>query len=436
MSAPAAPHPAAPLGVRDVLPAAVLLGALATLVVGVSLDRRGVVLGTPLPPFLGPWEPRPTLAALPVAGLFALAVLGAPRLLRPSVPGSLFALAVLVLALVLRLALSTARNGADGWYVVFDSSFEAPNEYLPALTAFSYGALNFLDRFAEVITALPVHSAGHPPGLLLVMYALEIDGPRGLAALLIVVGALTAPLTYVLGRQLLGEDRARVAALLLVFAPSALHYGATSADALFATVGLLAGIALVARPVAARALGALALAVASFFSYALLALGAWSTLVVARRDGLVRAATLAAGCGVALLLFYALLWAFTGFDAIGSLRATEGVYRFSVASIRPYEYWVFGSPAAFLLAMGPPLAWYALRAVVRGHAPALALAAVVVTAAVLGFTKAETERIWVFMVPLACVAAAAVLPRARVAPVLALLATQAVLVEVLLVTVW
>lgn len=418
------------------MPVAVLLGALLTLVVGVSLDRRGVVLGTPLPPFLGPWEPRPTLAALPVAGLFVLAVLGAPRLLRPGVSGSVFALAVLALALVLRLALSTARLGADGWYGVFDSSFEAPNEYLPALTAFSYGALVFLDRFAEVITALPVHSAGHPPGLLLLMHGLGIDGPRGLAMLLIAVGALTAPLTYVLGRQLLGEDRARVAALLLVFAPSALHYGATSADALYATFGLLAGIGLVARPAGARVAGAVALAVASFFSYALLALGAWSTLVVARRDGLLRAAFLAAGCGLALLAFYAVLWALTGFDVVGSIRATEGVYRFSVASIRPYEYWLFGSPAAFLLAMGPPMAWYALRAMVRGHAPALALAAVVLTAAVLGFTKAETERIWVFMVPLACVAAAAVLPRSRIAIVLALLAVQAVLVEILLVTVW
>lgn len=436
MSAPPAPNPGPPLGLRDAVPVAVLLGALVTVVVGVSLDRRGVVLGTPLPPFLGPWEPGPSWAVLPVAGLFALAVLGAPRLLRASVPGSHFALAVLGLALGLRFALSTARLGADGWYAVFDSSFDAPNEYLPALTAFSYGAQVFLDRFAEVITALPVHSAGHPPGLLLVMHALGIDGPRGLALLVIVVGALTAPLTYALGRQLVGEDRARVAALLLVFAPSALHYGATSADALFATLGLLAGIALVARPAAARVLGALALAVASFFSYALLAVGAWSTLVVARRDGLVSATILAAGCGLVLLAFYALLWALTGFDAVGSIRATEGVYRFSVASIRPYEYWLFGSPAAFLLAMGPPVAWYALRAAVRAHAPALALAAVVVTAALLGFTKAETERIWVFMVPLACVAAAAVLPRGRVRLVLALLAVQAVLVEVLLVTVW
>ena len=43
---------------------------------------------------------------------------------------------------------------------------------------------------------------------------------------------------------------------------------------------------------------------------------------------------------------------------------------------------------------------------------AVALAVVVVVAAVAGFTKAETERIWLFLVPLACVAAApAIAPR-------------------------
>ena len=53
-----------------------------------------------------------------------------------------------------------------------------------------------------------------------------------------------------------------------------------------------------------------------------------------------------------------------------------------------------------------------------------------------GYTKAETERIWLFLVPLACVAAAPVLAGRRIAPVLALLAAQALAVEVLFATVW
>ena len=60
----------------------------------------------------------------------------------------------------------------------------------------------------------------------------------------------------------------------------------------------------------------------------------------------------------------------------------------------------------------------------------------VVASALAGFTKGETERIWLFLVPLACVAAAPALPRRWLVPVLAMLAVQAFLMQVLLGTVW
>src|SRR5437764_1381388 len=82
-------------------------------------------------------------------------------------------------------------------------------------------------------------------------------------------GALAAPLPYALGRSLLSEESARTAALLFVFAPSSLLYGATSADALYATLGVAAAAALLARRRLLRVLGPPALAVASFFSAAL-----------------------------------------------------------------------------------------------------------------------------------------------------------------------
>jgi hypothetical protein len=407
-----------------------------TVAVGVALDRSGVVLGTPLPPFVGDVEPRASWLALPAGALLAGAAAVAPRLPKAPLGPARFALAVLALALAVRVALSTARNGPDGWWVVFGYSFEAPNEYLPALAALSYGVGFFLDFFAELVPSLPVHSAGHPPGMLLTLHALGIDGPRGMAALTIGTGALAAPLTYVLGRDLLDERSGRVAALLFAFAPSALHAGATSADALYATLGLLAAVGLVARTARKRLAGAAALAVASLFSYALLGVGAWATLVVLLRDGRVAAVRLAAACAAAVAVFYAALYAASGFDVLGALRSTNQVYGFSVAAMRPYAFWVVGSPAAFLAAMGLPLSWYALQAVARRRTPALTLAAVIVIAAVLGFTKAETERIWLFFVPLACVAAAEVLPPARLRAVLILLAAQAVAVELLLVTVW
>ena len=59
-------------------------------------------------------------------------------------------------------------------------------------------------------------------------------------------------------------------------------------------------------------------------------------------------------------------------------------------------------------------------------------------AAVMGFTKAETERIWLFFAPFVCLAAArAMAGRPElVRPVAAALAAQALLHELLSDTVW
>jgi hypothetical protein len=423
------------------LPAAVFAVGAATIAYGFAARAAGTELGASLAPFLWDWRPRVTPHALPAAAFLALGVAFAPRLLRTRVTPAAFAGSALALGLALRLALGSAR-GVDGLWAVFQlGNHEAASEYLPALPAFDFGTRFFLDTFAQVGSSLPVHAIGHPPGVLLVVHWLGIDGARGLAALTIGAGALTIPLAYLLGRRLLDERRARVATLLYVFAPSAVLYGATSADALYATVALLAAVPLAAAgtqraPGGRLALGAVALAVASFFSYANLAIGAWATVLAERRVGLRRAALVAISCGLALVAFYAGLWLATGYDAIGVVRATETVYREGIASRRPYAFWVFGSPTAFLGALGLPIAWLALRSAGAQFAPALALVIVVAVAAVLGFTKAETERIYQFLVPIACIAAAASLPERRLPAVLAALAVQTLAVELLVYTVW
>ena len=408
--------------------------ALATIAAGLYLVRvSGERLGLPWAPLVGNWAPEADpLLAVSIA-CFAAAVLVAPRLL--TLPAPAFAASSLALALVLLLALAAGSGGTAQWSEVFDPrSFEGPNEYLPALGAFEFGAGFVLDRFAELVPSLPVHSAGHPPGLLLTLHALGIDSPGGMAALCIGAAALAAPLTYLLARQLLDERRARVAALLLAMAPGALLFGATSADAVYLTLGLLAAWPLAARSWTARAAGAAALAAASFFAWSLLAVGAWAAILTLRRDGLRQALALSALCGAALVVFYALLHAATGFDPIGTVRSTEEVYRAGIASTRPYWFWVLGSPVAFLVVLGIPVSWLTLRALARGDGLAVAIFAVVAVAAVLGFTKAETERIWLFLAPFVCLAAAT--ERAPLRPVLAALAVQAVLYELAFDTVW
>jgi hypothetical protein len=408
---------------EDVVLGIVITVTLATIGVGLALGHAR--LGVATPPFVADWAPRlHPLAAVSAATLAAGCAI-APRLLRLSPPS--FTAAVYALAITLGLALNAARLGTAGWSAVFDLQHggEASNEYLPGLPALSYGVHFYLDRFDELVPSQPVNVAGHPPGPLLLMHALGIDSATGLATLCIGAGSLTAPLTYALGRALHTDHTARLAALLVTFSPVVLLDGVTSFDYLFAALSTGAAVLLLTRPV----LGAAALAVAALFSWALLAVGAWAVLVT-------RSVRLAVACAAAFVALNAVLAATAGYDPLGTLRATAAVYDHSIASMRPHAYWMLGAIAAWGVMLGPPIAAAAVRNAVRRDRVALALAAVILVAVVGGYTKAETERIWLFLVPLACVAAAPVLAGRRTAPILALLAAQALAVEVLFATVW
>jgi methylthioxylose transferase len=436
----AASHPlAARSRPRALVSRIVIFGAAATIAIGLLIRHLHGGLGTATPPFVMVWGPRLD----PLAGVSALAVAAgiaaAPRL-RDAVRPPAFAAGILMLALGLGLALNLARAGTAGWYAIFDlgpgGSFEAANEYLPGLPALSYGARFYLDRFAELVPSLPVNVAGHPPGPLLVLQGLGISTAGGAAALCIAAGALGAPLTYALGRTLLDERQSRVAALLFACSPLTLLFGVTSFDYLFATCGLASACLLVSGRRTARAAGAVALAGASLMSWALLAVGAWAAIVTYRRRSVRAALVLAGACAAAWLVLNGILAAAYGYDPIGALRATEAVYRNSVASVRPYTFWAVGSPVAWGAMLGLPIAAAALRSASRGDDAAIALAVVIAIAAVGGFSKAETERIWLFLVPIACVAAAPAIERHRLPAVVALLLAQALAVEVLFDTIW
>ena len=420
-------------GGQALCPLVAFAAMAATVVVGAI---GGAELGLPAPPFIGRWAIGVDLVwALAAAALLAGAVWLAPRLL--AVPPLAFAAAIFALTLAARLALGAANRGPDEWSRVFAlDGFEGPNEYLPALAALQYGAGWFLDRFAELVPALPVHSAGHPPGLLLVMHWAGIDTPGELAALCLASGALVAPLAYATARAVLPERESRIAGLLTALAPSVLLFGATSADAVYAALGVLAAWPLASPRPGARLAGAALLALGTFFAWSLLAVGAWAAMLAWRRGGVRDMLALGLLCGAVLLTAHVAVAAATGYDPIGALRATETVYRFGIADRRPYWYWLPGSPTAFLLMLGLPVAWYALRALGVGEDTAIAVFAVIAVAAVTGFTKAEVERIWLFLAPLVCIAAATAVPARGLRLVLALLALQAFAWELVRNTVW
>jgi methylthioxylose transferase len=404
----------------------------ATVVIGLSLDAGGTQLGVPQPPFIGAYGPQANILELVTIPCFVAAVALVPWLLRAR--EALFASGLFITTLILRVTLNTGRGGTHQLdrALFVGPKGEGKNEYLPSLAAFDYGPRFVLDRFAELVPSLPVHSAGHPPGLLLTMHYLGLDTSPKLTAFIIGVGALSAPLTYALGRRSFAEERtARIAGVLAAFSPAMLHFGATSADAVYLTLGLLAAIGLVSK----RAwVGALVLAIVSLFAWSLLAIGAWAAILVLARDGMKAAIKLGAIIGAVLIAFLALFAAATGFDPIGTLRATGRVYEVGIASRRPYAYWFFGSPTAFLLILGVPIAWLALKRLAQAAPEALAIFAVLAISSVLGFTKAETERIWLFLVPFVLLAAAPLVRRPQL--LVALLALQAVSYELVFDTLW
>jgi hypothetical protein len=422
------------------LPHAGLAGIAAIVVAGLSIKAAAGGLGTPLPPFLMAW--RPALHPLVLGSVAALvgAVLGAPVLVQRLRSSVAFAWSMYGLALALGLSLNVARAGAGGWWTVFATgrhgSFEGGFEYLLPLPLLSRGTGYYLSHFSSLFPYLTTHVKGNPPGPLIALHLLGVDDPRSLAAICIGIGAMSAPLAYDLGRVLGGEQRGRLAGVLTAFSPAMLLFGVTSADYAFATFGLIGACLLARRGTGALVAGSLAVAIASFFSWLLLAIGAWAAILALARGGRRRAAAICAVVGLAVAGFNAALAVAYGYDPFAALSATAQAYHHGVAMTRPYAFWVFGSPVAWAVALGLPITWLGLRSLSRADPAAVATFAVVFVASLVGLTKAETERIWLPFVPLACVAAASAVRPQRLRALLAALAAQAMLFEVLFFTVW
>ena len=422
------------------LPHAGMVAIAAVVIAGLSIKLHGEDLGTPLPPFLMAW--RPAVDPLVVVSLAVLcgSVLTAPVLVARVRSRIGFAAGLYWLALVLGLSHNLARAGTGGWWTVFATgshgSFEGSFEYLPVLPLLSRGTGYYLSHFASLFPYLTTHVKGNPPGPVIALHLLGVAGPSALAAVCIGVGALSAPLAYDLGRVLGGEERGRVAGVLTAFSPAILLFGVTSVDYVFTTLGLVAACLLVRHGVAALITGSIAVALASFFSWLLLAIGAWAAILALPRAGARRAAAICLAVGLAVIAFNAVLAVAYGYNPFGALRATAHAYHHGVASMRPYAFWVLGSPVAWGVATGLPISWLALRALSVQDSTAVAICALVAVASLLGFTKAETERIWLPFVPLACVAAAMATRPLSLRPILGVLGAQALLVEVLFFTVW
>jgi len=228
-----------------------------------------------------------------------------------------------------------------------------------------------------------------------------LGGSGAAAALVIAGGAAAVPALLLTVREVAGEAMARRALPFLVVAPAAV-YVASTADALFAGVALW-GVACVVmaterdRPHA----GALALAGGAVLGLALLlsygsALLVLLPVAIAVRRRHIRPLLVAAAAGVAVLT----VTAAAGFWWVDGLLTTRKEYLESVASVRPYGYFLLANLAGLALVVGPA-AIAGLVRVIRGTPDTRRLAlllvpvlAIVVLANLSGMSKGEVERIW------------------------------------------
>jgi hypothetical protein len=425
---------------KRAVPAAVCAGALAVVAAGLAIKAGGGALGTWTAPFVMRFDPRidphAWISILTITGALAIA----PVIVSRLPPGPWFGAAMYGLALALGLSLNLAHEGVRGWWAMFATgshgSFEGHFEYLLGLPLLDHGIGYFLRHFGFLLGYATTHVKGNPPGPLIALRLLGIHTAAQLAALCVVIGSLCAALAYDLGRVLGGEQRGRVAGVLTAFAPSMLLFGVSSVDYAFAALGMATACLLVRRGPAWLVAGAVAAAIGTFFSWLLFAIPAWAAVVVWRRSGAREAARMVLACAGAVVVLNGALALAYGYDPFSALLATHNAYSNGVAAFRPYTFWLFGSPAAWAVMLGLPIVWYALVGLLDRDPAAIALWLLVIVAALVGVTKAETERIWLPFVPLACVAAAAAVPASRLRPVILVLSAQALAIELIFFTIW
>ncbi|CAN5537861.1 membrane protein [soil metagenome] len=273
----------------------------------------------------------------------------------------------------------------------------------------------WLRTFTARLAAYPVHVEGHPPGMVLVLWALRRAGigVTGMAGVIIAAGASSAGAALVALRNVAGEDAARRAAPYLALTPAAIWI-ATSADALW--LGLSAwGIACVvvatsrsgARGDVLAVAGGTLLGCALFLSYGIVPLGALVVAVALHRRRMRPLLLGAVAVGVVAAAF-----SVAGFWWWEGLEATLGRYEAGISAQRPGAYFVWANLAAFAIALGPAVVIAMTRLRHRAAWLLVGGALVAVAAADLsGFSKGEVERIWLPFVPWLTIATCAFVGR-------------------------
>jgi hypothetical protein len=319
------------------------------------------------------------------------------------------------------------------------------------------GVKAFLGGYVQNMYHYSIHSRTHPPGPVLFLYFVKcLFGPGIQAAAwsaVVVTSSAVVPF-YLLARCVAGERVATIGTGIYVVVPSLVLFGATSMDGVFLT-SLMWSMYWMRRVMVKPGIGnSLAAGVALFVSFMLsyvaicvvLMMGIYAALELCGQRSIWRVAGLFVVTGFLVVLLLWVLYLSCGFNYIECFKASRHYDHYSMRtftmSFGRYLDISFSNLVAFLIGMGLPVValwWQEMKSASR-----FVLAE---TIAVLGFSFAklfthETERIWLFLAPVAILAAAGWITRLgknqrRVMEwTLGMLFAQTWVFQILLYTIW
>jgi hypothetical protein len=328
----------------------------------------------------------------------------------------------------------------------------------------------FLTDYPRLMPGLPLHCQTHPPGGVLFLWLVaQVFGSGAAPAVLATIGmsSLAVPAVYLLARETLPEQPARLATGLFMLAPSIVLFSATCLDAVFMVPMIWAMFFLWklrdGRAITLGALAGAAATLASLMTYSASFLAAWMILVVGLtaafdRGRLQRTLLGLFVAAMTAIALYFCLWIATGYDPWATFTtALQGHGRIMAggnhATARQHAHLAIANLAAFLFCAGIPLTVLGARRLAafgRGATERdvgwifdVSFVAAVALVDVAPLYTLEVEHIWLFMVPGLAIAAARSLgavhllrPPKLAVVALALQAAQTVLFEVCFNTVW
>jgi hypothetical protein len=396
---------------------------------------------------------------------------------------------------VLPVALEAAVLGWDALYALFRDS---PYEYQRDTYLVGSDPIGFLRRYVELAPTMALHTSTHPPGSVLLLWAVEgLFGPGAVATswTAILLSALAALAAIWLGWHLGGARLGLAAGAIYVVMPGHMIFSVTSMDGIFNAINALGAVAffLCLEP-GARWRGAVAagllIALGLFFTYTSTQLFFFGVAAVAlatyrratspssgtprspRLSPLLHGAPMVSQgliAAITIVAIYLLIFLVTGFNVVvAAQEATaenaivvgkqlvEGPSRgpFLPPSLAYYVDFLGANAAAYLWYLAP---WglAALSAAIVGGAVGRwagldALDALLIASAfcVLGMLLAglfnrEIERIWAFTYPLLAVPIARhalrgdpATQRWRLGLILALFFAMSAVIKQLLNTAW